>query len=37
MEVVKRSVSRAWIVESVPTGDEILQYDLPCRDSFATR
>jgi len=37
MEVVKRGVSRARIVQPIPASDEILQNNLPTRDSFATR
>ena len=37
MEVVKRGVARTRILQPVPASHEIFQYDLPERESFATR
>ena len=37
MEIVKRGIARARIVQPIPAGDKILQYDPPRRESFATR
>jgi hypothetical protein len=37
MKIVERGVARARILQPLPTGDEIFQYDLPERESFTTR